>query len=171
MKKSILSTGVVVILLSLAFYVLDPYTAPETIPHGTRRFSLGEPPDNSVKSTEIDEWLGDYGGGYQFSLLVERVGDVVDVDVYVDGALVDEFTEVYRVDEKAYEGEERVTVTITAVDYSGLYGKSLYFDYTATLRRYGGYLYPRTYPLFFLPVGGLLVALGLVVGKKVPRKL
>lgn len=159
--------GSILIILALIIYFFDPYTPPQDFSFPSRRFRLGEPDYAVTKSTKIEEWLGPYGGTYSFWLQCEMVGDLVNVDVYVDGALVDKFVEVNRIDEKSYAGREKVVIFITAVRYSEFRYEPFYleFVYDARRIRYGGYLYPQFYALAPLLFGIALFILGLKLGK------
>lgn len=162
MKKPLLIAGVILILLAFIIYYLDPYTPPRDLLYPTTRIRLGEPGYASVKSTKIEIWLGPYGGKYSFWLQCEKVGDIVTVEVYVDGKLADKFIEVSDVGEQSYEGKERIIVFITAVRYSSFRYEPFYleFDYGSHLIDYGGYLYPKIYALAPFFVGIMLLILG-----------
>jgi hypothetical protein len=155
MKKSLMIIGSILIILALIIYFFDPYTSPEDILSPLHRFRLGEPDYAPTKSTKIEEWLGPYGGMYSFWLQCEKIGDLVNVDVYVDGALVDKFVEVNRIYEKSYAGKEKIVIFITAVRYSESRYEPFYleFVYSARVIRYGGYLYPQLYALAPLLLG------------------
>jgi hypothetical protein len=155
MKKSLMIVGSILTILALIIYFLDPYTPPEDIRFPLSRCELGEPNYNYLKSTKIEKWLGPYGGTYSFWLRCEKVGDLVNVDVYVDGALVDKFVEVNWIGEKSYAGKEKIVIFITAVRYSESRYEPFYleFVYSARLIRYGGYLYPQFYALAPLLLG------------------
>jgi hypothetical protein len=167
MKKSLIIVGCVLILSACIMYFLDPYTPPYESLRPLQRFNLGEPSHAAVKSTKIEVSLGPYGGTYSFWLECEMFGDCVNVDVYVDGQLVDNFVEASRIDTKSYIGRRNVTIYITAVKYSELRYEPFYleFVYGSHLVRYGGYLYPQIYALAPLLFGIASLIFGLKLSK------